>query len=133
MYPNICLFTFGRREDPEDIIQTQNKEIERVKFYDFCEQHYQNSTHIYTDGSHYTAPESTTAAIFIPEIDFSDSWHLPPDCSIITAELFAIWQALLFIIRFFASSKVVVFADSLNSLLLIKNYNLSYRTITLNI
>ena len=113
--------------------QTVNTEIERVKFYDFCEQHYQNSAHIYTDGSHYTAPESTTAAIFIPEIDFSDSWHLPPDCSIITAELSAIWQALLFIIRFFASSKVVVFVDSLNPLLLIKNYNLSYRTITLNI
>ena len=110
-----------------------NVSVESAKFKDFCNSTYKEYIHIYTDGSYHSINLSSSAALYIPDIDFTDSWHLSPENSIITAELFAIWQALLFVINNLSNFRVVVFTDSLSSLHLIKSFNLSHRNLILKI
>ena len=110
-----------------------NTLIESVKFVEFCNLNYKEYVHIYTDGSYNQTSSSSSAALYIPEIDYVDSWHFSSEHNIVTVELYAIWQALLFVTNHLNNSKVVIFTDSLSSLHLIKNFNLSYRILTLKI
>ena len=100
----------------------------RQIFSNFCSQEYENFTQIYTDGSKYTSPNSCSAALYIPDFDYTDKWHLPSQ-SIVTAELFGILKALQFSIKFLKNSNIVIFTDSLDALSLIKGYSLAFRVL----
>ena len=97
-----------------------NASVESAKFKDFCNSNYNEYIHIYTDGSHHAINLTSSAVLYIPETDFTASWRLSPENSIITAELFAIWQALLFVINNLSNLKALVCTGSLSSLHLIK-------------
>jgi ribonuclease HI len=82
----------------------------------FLSSTYSSYTHIYTDGSHHFSPVSTSSAIYIPSLSLSLSWKLEDTHSIVTAELYAIYQALLFVFHNFTPQAVVIFTDSKSSL-----------------
>ena len=83
-------------------------------------------TEIYTDGSHKPGPPpSSTAAIAVQAGDFFSTkcWKLAGSCSIFVSELFAILQALIYASRHCtASSGLVIYTDSLSSVLLLQNH-----------
>lgn len=81
---------------------------------------YENYSKIYTDGSLKPDPTpATSAAIYISELEVSFGWKLNPNHSITSAELFAIYQALLFGLNNLKNQSVLVLTDSLSSLHLI--------------
>ena len=67
---------------------------------------------IFTDGSKITAPASTSSAIYLPHFQLTRTWKLLPEHSIVFAELYAIFQALLFAEQFLPPQKVIIFCDS---------------------
>ena len=75
---------------------------------------------IYTDGSK-QENSATGAAIFVDDISSTFSWRLDSQHSIVTSELYAIYQGILFAVRNFANQDFVIFTDSLSSLEMIKN------------
>ena len=110
-----------------------NLAIETAKFNEYCESNYKSFTHIFTDGSHISAPSSTSAALYIPEILFCDSWKLDPNYNILAAEMFAIHKALQFIINHLPSCRTVIFTDSRSALLTLRNYTPPHRTIMVKV
>ena len=62
----------------------------RIIFNNLLHTQYQNSLHIYTDGSRLPAPLSVGAAIYSPQHCTATAWRLPASASILMAELFAI-------------------------------------------
>ena len=52
------------------------------------------STHIYTDGSVTKTPHTSSCSVFIPDLNFSQSWRLTPGSSIFSAELHGIRKGL---------------------------------------
>ena len=131
-YGRILNFNYLESENSrnEGVVNTL---IESVRCVEFCNLNYKEYTHIYADGSYNQTSSSSSAALYIPEIDFVDSWHFSSEHNIVTVELYAIWQALIFVINHLNISKVVIFTDSLSSLHLIKNFKLSYKSLTLKI
>ncbi|KAG5870009.1 hypothetical protein JTB14_001438 [Gonioctena quinquepunctata] len=87
----------------------------RVSFKSELES-YQNSLIIYTDGS--KTRDGVGAAMVTEEKEYS--WSLNPYCTIFTAELYAIWQALLFFC-FSHSRSCVICSDSLSAIRSIEN------------
>ena len=86
-----------------------------MKFNDF-----KDFVKIYSDGS--KQPNGTVgAAIFVDDISSTFSWRLDSAHSILTAELFAILQGLLFAIVHLKNQDIVIFTDSLSALLGIQN------------
>src|SRR5215469_3174753 len=86
---------------------------------------------IYTDGSKISTPvPSTSAAMYIPEINISQTWKLEHLHSVLFAELYALFRAFSFVLDLFPPQHVVFFTDSLSSLkfLQAKSSN-SYRRI----
>ena len=75
------------------------------------------------------------AALYIPDINFSLNWNLNPDHSVISAELFAIKQALLWIVTHAShSEKYVICSDSRSGLqLLAQRRPSSYKDIVFTI
>jgi ribonuclease HI len=71
------------------------------------------STHAYTDGSVTKNPPSSSCAVYIPDLNISDSWRLSPGSSVFSAELHGIRKALSLI---YASdspaSEIHLFTDS---------------------
>ena len=98
-------------------------------FNELCTQEYDDFLHIYTDGSVYRSPVSCTAAIYVPDLDYSGRWHLGGAQSIVAAELFGILKALHFSVQLLEQSKVVIFTDSQVALSLMNGYALSYRVL----
>ena len=89
------------------------------------EERYQDHLHIYTDGS--KMDSSTSAAIWIPELEHQDKWkfEMGEIISIMTAELYAIVKALEWVLLhgvllingvLRTRKKVVILTDSLSSL-----------------
>ena len=76
-----------------------------------------NCVHIYTDGS--KSSVSSGCAVLFP--DASYSYRLPPETSVLSAELFAILFALRLAFRHSASS-FVIFTDSWSSLSLLSSF-----------
>lgn len=93
----------------------------RIQFQNRLHTVYDDYQHIYTDGSHYTDPESTGSALYVDELEMPLSWKLTPTTSIVTAEMFAIYKALVFIGNNLSSKNQVIFTDSLSALQIIRS------------
>ena len=81
---------------------------------------YDSFVKIYTDGSK-LQNGATGCAIFVDDISSTFSWRLDSYHSILVAELFALYQALIFSVNHFVNQDVVIFSDSLSALLMIHN------------
>ena len=77
---------------------------------------------IYSDGSK-QINGSVGAAIYIDDISATFSWRLDSYHSILTAELFAIMQGILFAVNHLRNQNIVIFTDSLSALEIIKSSN----------
>ncbi|XP_050709265.1 uncharacterized protein LOC126994066 [Eriocheir sinensis] len=80
---------------------------------------YHHHLKICTDGSHSPSPPSTASAIYDPGTTICRTWRLPPETDVLTAELYALHQALTHLHTTHSRDKAVVFTDSLSSLHLI--------------
>ena len=90
------------------------------------EENYQNYREIYTDGSKIDYPdgeESVSAGlvIFHESGKFYKNWKLPSQLSIVSAEMYAIYQALNFVELKVTDKKTVIYTDSLSSLMILLN------------
>jgi ribonuclease HI len=105
----------------EQYIKTLPESIIQNIFKDRCNE-LNGYLQIYTDGSKITQPISATAAAMtIPDRNVTHKWKLPSQISILTAELFAIFMALEWVVASELEEKCVVFTDSLSSIKLLKN------------
>lgn len=93
----------------EDSIGKKNEFLELVHFK------YSHDIPFYTDGSIIRNNEYTGAAVFCPDLQLMEGYSLPFKCSIFTAEMFAIRQALL-IVKRNQIKNTVIFSDSLSAL-----------------
>lgn len=92
---------------------------------DYLHDEYSHYVHIYTDGSLATDPLYTSSAIYVSNMDLSFRWRLSSSCSIVTAELYGIYQALTFIINHMKEKQAAIFTDSLSSLQIINSQSKS--------
>ena len=115
--------------DPNDFINTifiqmkksdmGEEEVHQIfSFLNFAD--FENYVKIYTDGSK-QANGSVGAAIYVDDISATFSWRLDSNHSILSAELFAILQGISFASKNFKNQNIVIFTDSLSSLLCIQN------------
>ncbi len=81
---------------------------------------YHDHFRIFTDGSH-VPPATTTAAVYVEDLDLCQTWRIRGMHQALTAELFAIKQALTFVRSQLRPQKVVVYTDSQSSLFLIRS------------
>lgn len=105
-------------------------------FNSLIENSFKDYSHIYTDGSHFSDPPATGAAILWFQLGSSRSYRLNHMHSALSAELFAILKALEWIESNIKNIKkpIVIFTDSLVSLHLISIHNpSSYRSIVYTI
>ena len=116
-----CIFPIDTRNTSPTVIQTIHKEL--------CSNKYKNFTHIYTDGSLIKPQRSFTAGVYIPSMEFTMAWKIKDSENIITGELTGILKALQFSIKSLPNTNIVIFTDSLVSLSLIRNYDISFRTL----
>ncbi|CAF3428385.1 unnamed protein product [Rotaria socialis] len=92
-------------------------------FMSTLEVRFSNYIQIYTDGSRIVDGEdisSVSAAIYVPSISCNDSWLLPSDFSVLSAELFGILMALTYI-EGGVPGNFVICVDSLSALHGVKN------------
>ena len=108
---------------------TKNQSTEEVKSTAIktIETRYGAHLKIYTDGS--KVADSTTAAMWVPSMEVEDSWKLNhgPSRSIMGAELYAISQALHWLVLnqpLLDNSKVVILSDSKSGILAVRNTKL---------
>ena len=92
----------------------------RVEFQAYMDDNYQQFQKIYTDGSKITEPNpSVASAIYIPYINRTSCWRMRNEHSILSAELFAILQALKYINNETSVSKWIILTDSMSALRII--------------
>ena len=92
------------------------------------EENYKDHFHIFTDGS--KIENSTTSALWIPELEFKQGWKLEEGelTTIMTAEMFAIRKAMEWILLnyiFIDKQNFVIFTDSMSSLASLQNSSTS--------
>ena len=85
--PNINL---SFQEEPTQILMNRN--IAQL-FQILKTDKYQNTTHIYTDGSRSDNASRVEAAMFVPEERLKLAWKLPFHYSVFTGKGYAIYQA----------------------------------------
>ena len=91
-----------------------------VEFQAYMDDNYQQFQKIYTDGSKITEPNpSVASAIYIPHINRTTCWRMRNEHSILSAELFAILQALKYINNETSGSKWIILTDSMSALRII--------------
>ena len=93
---------------------------DNLSFTNYISQTFPDHDAIYTDGSKTSSPLSTACAIHIPSRPSSHAWKLDPSHSVLSSELFAIYQALVFS-SFDMQKNHIVLSDSRTALLLISN------------
>lgn len=103
--------------------KNKGSELAYPLFLEMVQVKFESYIQIFTDGSLFPSPPSTSCAIYIPHIPITFQWKLHSQHTIVAAELFAIYQALLFTQCNLKSQSVVIFTDSLSSLHLISNPN----------
>ena len=86
---------------------------------------YEHYTKIYTDGSK-QVNGTVGSAIYVDDITSTFSWKLDAQHTIVTAELFAIYQGIVFTRRNLREDKIVIFSDSLSALTMIKYHKNSH-------
>jgi len=91
-------------------------------FLDMITNSYLSFLQIFTDGSKIVNPNSTSAAFVVPELGEMRKWKLQPDCTILGAELFAIYKALDWVANgVLEASGIVILTDSMSSVAVIQN------------
>ena len=81
----------------EDCIDLVTKLKSQQEFERHIREFYPEYVQLFTDGSKVTEPEdSVGAALYVPLHGFVSTWRLNPMHTVISAELFAIMQALIF-------------------------------------
>lgn len=93
-----------------------------IMFEQFISDKYTDHISIYTDGSK-LADDSTSAAIYVPDLQITTTWKLNPTHSVLGSELFAIHRALEIADSHprLIHQKIVIITDSKSSLHLISN------------
>lgn len=95
-----------------------------IPFLEIDRSMYHHHIKIFTDGSRSDASPATAAAIYIPALSICKTWRLPSVTDVLTAELYAIQQALYFLpVTHPDKRKVVVYTDSLSSLHLLLSHH----------
>ncbi|XP_050706619.1 uncharacterized protein LOC126991996 [Eriocheir sinensis] len=82
---------------------------------------YHHHLKIFTDGSHSPSPPSTASAIYDPSTSTCRTWRLPPETDVLTAELYALHQAIAYLHTTHTKGKAVIYTDSLSSLHLLRS------------
>ena len=77
---------------------------------------FQHHTRLYTDGSHSPSSPSTAAAVYDPALSICRTWRLPSQTDVLTAELYALHQAIEHLHTSHPKGKAVLYTDSLSSL-----------------
>lgn len=77
---------------------------------------YHHHIKLYTDGSHSPTPLATSAALYDPATSICRTWRLPAYTDIVTAEMYAIHQALTHLHINYMRGEAVLYTDSLSSL-----------------
>ena len=107
-------------------IQSKKHDIENeqaIQTYNYIKNtEYASFSKLYTDGSKQTCG-SVGSAVYVDEISSSFSWRLESHHSVLTAELFAIFQAALFAQKNLKHQNIVIFSDSLSALTIINLHN----------
>ena len=97
------------------------------EFREYIEENFTGYLEIYTDGSKINNPiESTASGMYIPKEKQAISWRLRKEHSVISAELYAIGQALEYINQYKHGHNCIIFTDSLSGIQLIKNIPRTY-------
>ena len=117
-------------------IQSKKQDIDNeqaIQTYNFIKHtDYAHFSKFYTDGSKQDNGD-VGSAVYVDEISSSFSWKLDSHHSILTAELFAIYQAALFSQKHLKNQKIVIFSDSLSALTIISHYNNNSSNILVNL
>lgn len=87
-----------------------NNKILQQLTYKMIDERYKYAYKIFTDGS--KSPTGTGSGFYDPQIDSKGGAKIPNECSIVTAELFAIFQALRHIVQIGIQYKTVILTDS---------------------
>ena len=99
--------------------KSTSSEIEvKSRFVECVHMKYNGYLQIFTDGSR-MEDNLVGAALYIPQSQHVETWKLDSRHSILVAELYAIMQALLWILRDQVDRSYVVFTDSLSALMLL--------------
>ena len=114
---------------PCDVKISSDGQIKDV-FSDMLSNTYNQCIYIYTDGSKDSVATRSAFHIFgrVERI-----YNLPREASVITSELYAIYQAALYYSQYLMLRKAVIFTDSLLALFVIQSSNSSYRKLTYSI
>lgn len=83
---------------------------------------------LYTDGSHSPSPPSTAAAIYDPATSIYRTRRFPLETDILTAELYALYQAVIYLQVCHTKGKAVIYTNSLSSLHLLLSHHQSSST-----
>ena len=89
-------------------------------FMNYISEKYPGHDHIFTDGSKINSPLSTACGIYIPSRPSAYSWKIDPLHTVLSSELIAIYQALIFS-SFSMQTNHIILSDSKTALLLIKS------------
>jgi ribonuclease HI len=102
--------------EEEHITRASDRCVQQL-FRDMCQDRYPLSRHIYTDGSRTTGVdmEVVGAAMTVPDMQYTEKCILPNFLSIFSAELFAIWMSLRWIVEQQDDTKYIILTDSLSS------------------
>ena len=117
--------TFNKYVELSDISHSPQTEPE---FNQQMQMYYSNYYQVFTDGSKVTSPnESTSSAIYIPHKKIIKCWKLHPNHSVISAELFAINSALIWIGENNSDNdNYIILTDSYSSLQILNNNSTKY-------
>lgn len=109
----------------------EDRVMDNLSFMNYTHRHFSNYKFLFTDGSKTT--ESTASALYSPSHGQAICWKLRAEHSVIGAELFAIWRALIYIDDLKLGS-TVIFTDSRSALQLISSKDpTSYLNVVSNI
>ena len=91
-------------------------------FMDLVNTRYDDCLQIFTDGSK-LSDSRVGAAMYVPDFALSASWRLGSDHSVLVAELYAVLQGLLWLVRERVRRCAVIFTYSMSALALLLSQN----------
>ena len=126
-YPWLSL---GKFISPEFLIEHSKRDVSSAvvsgMFHDMTQRNYHDFCKCFTDGSKST--EAVGAAMYVEDVNMTMSWRINADHSVLMAELFAIYNCLLWIFDQTYFEKFVIYSDSLTAIKMVGAYALkSYK------
>ena len=96
-------------------------------FTELMSEKYPGFQRLFTDGSRSGGSNTRVGVgMVVPSHKYTAKWKLHPDHSILTAELYGLLQALLYLQRTKTNQRAVIWTDSLSSLHLLTSNRTSY-------